>query len=205
MKSIDARGEICPKPVIMTKNAIEDKTINQLEIIVDNPAAKENVVRFSQNFGFEVKDVVEKGKDFHILINRVGSAIKSEEEFDVNEYPCPIPQKPSGKNIFFKSDELGVGDSDLGKLLMKGFIYTLLELDTPPQKMVFMNSGVKLCIKGAITVENLKRLESKGVEILVCGTCLDFYKVIDDLEVGIISNMYDIATVLTETVQLLTV
>lgn len=205
MKRVDARKLACPKPVLLTKEAIGDESTNRIEVIVDNFAALENVKRFLTNFGFEVKGVTQLGNDHYIFATRVYATV-SESKFDVNEYPCPVPQTSSqGKTIFVKSEFLGIGDDKLGALLMKAFIYTLNEVDKQPERLLFMNSGVKLCVEGAITLENLQKLSDKGVDILVCGTCLDFFGITENLRVGKISNMYDIAESLTNNSSVLTV
>jgi selenium metabolism protein YedF len=197
MKSVDARALACPKPVLLTKDAISDEAVNQVEIIVDNSAALENVKRFLTKFNFEVKNVNQAGKDFHIFADRLNATV-ADSDFDVNEYPCPVPTPQSkGKTVFIKSEYLGIGDDKLGALLMKAFIYTLNEVDNKPERLLFMNSGVKLCIEGAITLANLQQLEENGVDILVCGTCLDFFGLSSQIKVGKVSNMYDIAGSLT--------
>jgi len=205
MKRVDGRNLACPKPVILTKEAISDESNNQVEVIVDNAAALENVKRFLTNFGFEVEKVEQSGKDHHIFANRINTT-HDESKFDVNEYPCPVPQAtPKGKTIFFNNEFLGKGDDKLGALLMKAFIYTLNEVDNQPKRLLFMNSSVRLCIEGAITLENLQTLEEKGVDILVCGTCLDFFGLTEKLKVGKISNMYDIAGSLTADQDVITI
>lgn len=201
MKIVDGRKLACPKPVLLTKEAISNPETSQLEVIVDNKAALENVKRFLTNFGFEVVKVtthsINNESEFRISAKRINSN-KADTEFDANDYPCPVPQTSTkGKTIFFKSEYLGLGDNDLGTLLIKAFIYTLNEVDMLPERLLFMNSAVKLCLENAITLENLQKLESKGVDILVCGTCLDFFGVSEQLRVGKISNMYDIAGSLT--------
>lgn len=197
MKSVDARGLACPKPVLLTKDAISDSATNQVEIVVDNSAAVENVKRFLTKFSFEVKNVQQSGKDFHIFADRLNAPVE-DSDFDVNEYPCPVPNASlRGKTVFINNEYLGKGDDKLGALLMKAFIYTLNEVDNKPERLLFMNSGVKLCIEGAITLENLQKLEEVGVDILVCGTCLDFFGLSAKLKVGKVSNMYDIAGSLT--------
>lgn len=211
MKTVDGRKLACPKPVLLTKDAISDDATNQVEVIVDNKAALTNVKRFLTSFGFEVEKVtthtINNNSEFSIIANRVKSKqAEKESEFDVNDYPCPVPQTATkGKNVFIKSEFLGIGDDKLGALLMKAFIYTLNKVDNKPQGLLFMNSGVKLCIEGAITIENLQELEKSGVEILVCGTCLDFFGISDKLQVGIISNMYDIAEKLTDSTNVLSI
>jgi selenium metabolism protein YedF len=209
MKIVDGRKLACPKPVLLTKDAISNPETKQVEVIVDNKAALENVKRFLTNFGFEVEKVtthtINDKAEFRITGNRVNSD-QDETKFDANDYPCPIPQpSPKGKTIFIKSQYLGLGDDELGALLMKAFIYTLNEVDKLPERILFMNSGVKLCLKDAITLENLQKLEAKGVDILVCGTCLDFFGVSEELRVGKISNMYDIAGSLTSDPSVVTI
>lgn len=189
-KTIDARGLACPQPVILTKKAIEAGGADLLEIIVDNDAAKENVSRLVQKSGLEVKDVKEKEGDF-FLYAPLKESVKI-EDFDANEYPCPIPQA-AGKVIFINTDKIGLGDDGLGAKLMQAFVYTLTELDNKPAKILFMNGGVKLCLHDYPAVEHLKTLAANGCELLVCGTCLDWLGVKDKLAIGRVSNMYDIA------------
>ncbi len=209
MKFVDGRNLACPKPVLLTKEAISNPETNNVEVIVDNQAALENVKRFLTNFGFEVSKVtthtINDKSEYRIQAKRTDTET-IDKDFDENDYPCPIPQGTSkGKTVFFKSQYLGLGDDELGALLMKAFIYTLNEVDNLPQRLLFMNSSVKLCIEDAITLENLQKLEAKGVDILVCGTCLDFFGLTDKLKVGKISNMYDIAGALTSDPSILSI
>ena len=204
MRKVDARGLACPKPVLLTKAVIDDKSVNKVEVIVDNPAALENVQRFVTNFGFEVTKVETDGQDSHIFATRVISEV-DDSSFSVDEYPCSVPANKQGKTIFIKSEFMGVGDQELGALLMKAFIYTLKEVDNLPKRLIFINSGVKLCVEEAITLANLQELEAKGVDILACGACLDFYQLTEKLQVGKISNMYEIAECLTGNNSVLTI
>lgn len=107
------------------------------------------------------------------------------------------------KTLFFASEFLGSGNDELGSLLMRGYLYSLTELDTKPQRLIFMNSAVRLTVRGADTLQDLQKLEQAGVEILVCGTCLDFYHLKDHLAVGTISNMYTITESLMDAVSTL--
>ncbi|HDP55195.1 MAG TPA: sulfurtransferase-like selenium metabolism protein YedF [Bacteroidetes bacterium] len=119
---------------------------------------------------------------------------------------CEIPytgNKPKGLyTIVLKSNCMGNGDDILGEMLMKGFLSTVSELDTLPQEIICYNSGVKLAIKGTPTAENLKKLNSMGIKITLCGTCIDFFGIKKEIAVGEISNMYYIATRLTESNQI---
>lgn len=180
---IDARKLDCPKPVLLVKKALSDGGFTFLEILVDNIAARDNVSRFLEKSGVKVAKVNQAGADFTITTEKLheGDVIQEKKK------------KLEGKTLFIASKFLGLGSDDLGEKLMKAFTYTLTELDNPPKCILFMNSGVELCLEGADTLKNLQHLEKGGTEILVCGTCLDFFGLTDKLAVGKISNMYDIA------------
>ncbi len=177
-KSIDARGLDCPQPVILTRKAIEsgEKT---LKVLVDSDAAKENVGRLGEKFGFSV-DIAKDGKDFVLKLNK---SVEKNVENKASVEPSVI---------FISSETVGRGDEELGRVLIKSLIYTLTEKDIKPKKIIFMNSGVKLTIEGSPVLENLQKIESAGTEILICGTCLDFFQLKEKVSVGNISNMYDI-------------
>lgn len=169
----------CPKPVVLTKQAIDEGDFTLLEILVDNIAAKENVLRMLTRYGYTDVEVDETEYGFLLLVGDRELVIIDEE-------------KKNEKIVLFTSRYLGEGDAALGTMLMKGFIYTLTELESPPASLIFMNSSIYLTLEGSDTLEDLLRLESNGVEIQVCGTCLDFYREKENLKVGIISNMYSI-------------
>ena len=100
--------------------------------------------------------------------------------------------------VVISSDRMGNGNDALGKVLIKGFIYAITQLDTLPKKMLFYNGGATLTVEGSDSLEDLKSLEAQGVEILTCGTCLDYYEVKDKLAVGSVTNMYSIVEAMTE-------
>ena len=177
MKEIDAKGLDCPEPVVLTKKALKEN--DEIVTIVDNEVAANNVKKLATKLGCEV--AVNK-KDELYRIEIVNTETKDIEEKPENE----------GKVYFFKSDKLGTGKDELGDVLIKGFIHTLLEVETLPEKIIFMNSGVKIPTENQDAIESLKKLEEKGVSILACGTCLDYYGLKDKLKVGAISNMYEI-------------
>ena len=87
---------------------------------------------------------------------------------------------------------MGLGNDELGATLMKGFIYAVSQLDELPKTMLFYNGGAKLTVEGSASLEDLKSLQAQGVEILTCGTCLNFYGLSDKLAVGEVTNMYAI-------------
>lgn len=196
-KLVDGRGLACPQPVIKTKNALESGNFSELEVIVDNKPASQNVKRFAENTGNTVISIQEKNGFFHVII---------QPGIDANSKNDGKPEKMNcleGKIIFITSNKLGKGNNQLGELLMTSFIYTLTELKCKPQKIIFMNSGVKLTIENSQALDNLQILE-KDTEILVCGTCLDFFGLKNKLAVGRISNMYEIAETLTGNNKVLT-
>jgi selenium metabolism protein YedF len=186
MKEIDCRGMACPQPVVTAKKALEDTEGKEFILIVDNLAARDNVERFAKSQE-AVVDVEQKGNDFYLRIQKrsacdlAGSAQKAEKVV-----------------VYINSNLLGVGEEGLGAILMRAFLKTLLDSKTIPTKLIFINSGVRLTSEGSELLETLRALSDKGVEILSCGTCLDFYGLKEKLRVGIISNMYDIAQSLLE-------
>lgn len=194
MKVVDARGELCPKPLIMTKKALAEIDENDsLEILIDNETSMKNVSRFLTDNGMQVKQEL-KGNVFHLFVGKTGEI---PENAPVEEY-CEVSFS-SNKNIViaFQKELLGEGAEELGRILMKAFVNTLPEATVQPQSIVFLNSGIFLALKNSQVLDTLVKLEKSGVEILVCGTCLDYYQKKQELGVGIVSNMYDILEKLT--------
>jgi selenium metabolism protein YedF len=186
MKKIDCRGMACPQPVVTAKKALDESEGEEFILIVDNLAARDNVERFAQSQG-AVVDVENKGNDFFLHIQKKGA--------------CDLAgsvQKVDKVVVYINSNLLGVGEEALGAILMRSFLKTLLDLKPIPSRLIFINSGVRLTSEGSEVLETLKALFEKGVEILSCGTCLDFYGLKEKLRVGVISNMYDIAQSLLE-------
>lgn len=180
-KTIDARGLACPIPVINTKKILETMEDGRVTTIVDNEAARDNVVTLANGIGCEV-EVLQKEDEFHITITkkaetRTMAACQSETDNTV---------------ILVSSSELGRGAAELGEILMKSFMFTLVESDSPPQAMLFVNSGVQLAVENSPVLEHLLTLNQRGVEILSCGTCLDYYNLKEKLCVGQVTNMYTI-------------
>jgi len=180
-KTIDCKGLACPKPVIMTKKELEAITEGEIEVIVDNEAARENVSKLLKSQGLEPK-VEEKEGFFYISAEKkAGCGCKV---MNAQEETRPV--------ILVASEFLGVGDDKLGAMLMKSYMYALTESDVKPKTMLFINGGVKLTTEGSDVLESLKTLEGQGVEIMSCGTCLDFYGLKEKLAVGQVTNMYTI-------------
>lgn len=188
--NIDARGLACPKPVIETKKAIESINSGKVKVIVDNYIAKENIIKLSRSMNLEFNILNEEDSFIEIEIIK-GEFLENiiEEKSNDIENSC----------VFISSDKIGEGDIELGKILMKGFVYTLTETKPYPKYIILVNSGVNLSTGNEDTIENLKKLENFGVEIVSCGTCLDFYNLKESLKVGRVSNMYDILEIMKNT------
>ncbi|HNW97481.1 MAG TPA: sulfurtransferase-like selenium metabolism protein YedF [Bacteroidales bacterium] len=189
MKIVDAKGKLCPVPIIMTKKAINEIKENEsLKILIDNETSVKNVTRFLEENGMKVH-TEKKGNVFELTVNKTGNIPESANAEDY----CQVEDvKVSNYVVSIQRNRLGDGAEELGTILIKGFINTLPEIDVKPKTIVFLNSGIFLALKDSPVLESLKKLENSGVEILACGTCLDYYKKKEELGVGKISNMYDI-------------
>ena len=183
---VDARGFACPKPVILTKKAI-DKGENHITTIVDNEVAKENVTKLIKKMNFDYNVEVSEG-NYYIHFD-TNCEVMTEEGLSPKEELDDLV-------ILIASDKFGSGIDELGKVLMKGYLYTLTERTPYPKSVIFVNGGVLNTVEGSPSIDNLKILQEKGVEILSCGTCLDYYNVKNKLMVGEISNMYTIVDTL---------
>ena len=198
-RSIDARGLPCPQPVILARKALAEGGFDTLEISVDDAAARENLLKFGAYAKCVVEELPGEGAITLILLTPSGNVPKSREVAPaplVAANPVAGPVRP--QVLLLSSDGIGSGDPDLARLLMRGFVYTLTEADQVPQRLLLMNSGVRLAVAGSESLANLKKLEARGVEVLACGTCLEFFKLTNDLAVGGITNMYEIAGHLLE-------
>lgn len=181
---VDTRGMACPKPVICTKKALEENRGTIITSIVDNETARENILKFARSLSLET-DVMEREGIWYIDLYQ--------NLIDPSKEPLP-EKKPEVLDlvILVGTPHLGDGDRELGDILMRGYMYTLSETMPYPKAILFVNSGVRLTLEDSPVLENLRKLESEGVQILSCGTCLDYYKVKDKLSVGGVGNMYAI-------------
>ncbi|SFM94749.1 sulfurtransferase-like selenium metabolism protein YedF [Thermodesulforhabdus norvegica] len=189
---VDCRGLACPAPVLKTKEVLEKERPDRISVRVDNPAARENVSRFLSRQGFGVT-VSEDSEGYLVVGSRLAGA--SDLAPGEEEILCTL-SGPSGEKllVLIGTDKLGRGNDELGQKLMTNFIKTLGEMVPQLWRLVFLNAGVKLTVKGSPVLDDLKELERQGVSILVCGTCLDFYGLIGEKQVGETTNMLDIVT-----------
>jgi selenium metabolism protein YedF len=187
VRELDCRGLACPAPVLQTKQLLEKESLAAIKVIVDNEAARQNVTRFLEHQKFQV--TVEKlGADLHLLGTKSG-------EVRVVEKPAPTPEGAHKKiMVMVASDRMGRGDDELGAKLMFNFLKTLKEMGHELWRLVFVNNGVKLAVEGSEALSVLKELEGDGVQILVCGTCLNHFSLLEKKKVGETTNMLDIVT-----------
>ena len=186
-REIDCRGLACPAPVLQTKDAIERDNPKIIKVTVDNEASKQNVTRFLKSQHFEVS-VEQDGTEFHVVGKREGSGVPK----------VPAAEKPeTGQKkimVMVANDCMGHGDDELGSKLMVSYLKTLKEMGDELWRLVFVNNGVKLTITGSDHLPVLKELEGEGLHILVCGTCLTHFDLLNEKQVGETTNMLDIVT-----------
>ena len=182
---IDAKGLACPGPVIATKKALESIEQGIVTIVVDNEVAKENVVKFATAHGCGVS-ITKQAGDFTVKITK-GEAVLAPDKI-----AAPLSAPTENLVYLITQNTLGHGSSELGAVLMKSFMYALLESTVMPKTILFMNAGIMLTIKSSPVLEHLETLDQRGVEILSCGTCLDYFAVKNELAIGGVTNMYTI-------------
>jgi len=187
MKEIDARGLACPAPVLQTKAALQEESPANIRVVVDNAASQQNVQRFLESQGFQTA-LEQDGADYAVI----GSCDSAPS---VQPQPDPVPASDAKKiMVMCASDRIGYGDDALGLKLMINFVRTLKEMGNELWRLVFVNNGVKLTIEGSEVLEDLKAYEAAGLKILVCGTCLDHFNLLEKKQVGETTNMLDIVT-----------
>lgn len=183
-KIVDARGMACPLPVVNAKKATEEMTSGgTLTILVDNEIAVQNLTKFGSGKGFSVTSQKNGENDFSVV-------------FQIASCSCEIDSDKHGFIVVLSADTMGGGDPQLGKLLMKSFIFALTKQDQLPETILCYNSGASLTCQDSDVLEDLKQLEAAGVRILTCGTCLDFYHLKEKLKVGTVTNMYEIVEIM---------
>lgn len=193
VKIVDARGLSCPQPVIETKAALKEMGEDGVKVLTDDEIAVKNLLKLGDFMNLQTSLIQLGDKDFEIIFSAVGEN-------------CALENKPveggkqdlqSGCVAVIDSERMGEGDEELGKILMKGFLYALTQLEEFPETILFYNGGAKLSVEGSESLDDLKLLESYGTEILTCGTCLNYYGLSERLAVGAVTNMYEIAERMT--------
>ena len=197
MITVDAMGDICPIPVVKTKKALGELSgPGEIEVLVDNETAVKNVTKMAKSSGASAESEQLGEKQYRVLIT-VGEAaaeqLKSAHKSDAQTKARPDTDAGCRTCV---GTVVAVGSDRMGHILMKSFIFALTQLDDLPDKILFYNGGAKITIEGSESLEDLKTLEEQGVEIMTCGTCLDYYGIKDKLAIGSVTNMYSIVETL---------
>lgn len=188
-RHLDCRGKLCPRPLLEARRAIEALPGGSLTVLIDHPAAKENVTRAMADAGHEV--LIEEGDgEWTLTITKCTS--------DPGPRAAEAASGPAKVKTAVLAADAGLGRPDpaLGKILMKSFMATIAELSEPPDEIILMQGGVRLVCEGSDCLDAMRQLEQRGVRILACGTCLDYFGLMDNVKVGTISNMAEIVDAL---------
>lgn len=188
--TVDAMGEQCPIPVVKTKKVLDGiQGDAEVTVLVDNETAVQNLTRMGKHVGAEVVSEKKSDREFHVVL-RVKD-FQPKEEAQAEEISC-IPDAKGDFVIAVDTATMGRGSDELGKVLMKGFLFAVTQLKELPKTMLFYNGGATLTTESSDSLEDLKSLEAQGVTIKTCGTCLNYYGLTEKLQVGEVTNMYDI-------------
>ena len=191
MLKVNAMGDTCPIPVVKTKDAIRQLGADGgvVETLVDNEIAVQNLTKMANQKGYGVES--EKlGENEYRVVMTVGAGADLPAEGE--ETVCVVPAGQKNTVVVVGADHMGEGEGELGKNLLKAFLYALSQQETLPRTILFYNGGAFLTCQGYLSLEDLKSMAERGVEILTCGTCLNFYGLTEKLAVGGVTNMYDI-------------
>lgn len=210
---VDAMGDTCPIPVVKAKKQLDHVTEGTVvEVHVDNEIAVQNLIKLAKSQRCACKS--EKTGDRHFVV----SMWIDEDGAEDGDHAVSVPSQegagtetavPAGNQaenqavscspdartrqiVVIASGTMGGGNDSLGAVLMKGFLYALSQMDILPEKILFYNGGVKWTTEESEVLDDLKSMEAQGVEILSCGTCLDYYRCADKLMIGQVTNMYSI-------------
>lgn len=199
--TIDAMGKQCPIPVVMTTKALEElEGPAVVKVHVDNEIAVKNLRKMADNKSMVSSE--EKLDDHHYVVSIAADPENAAEESGASgqtqaDCSCaPAAEAPENLVVAIDGSTMGRGNDELGKVLMKGFIFALSQLEKLPKTILFYNGGATLTTEGSDSLEDLKAMEEQGVVIKTCGTCLNYYQLTDKLAVGEVTNMYDIVETL---------
>ncbi len=195
-KIIDARGLACPLPVVNAKKAVgEFQEDGVLTVLVDNEIAVQNLQKFASQKGLQAAGEKKGEKEYEVTIQVAAGAPAASapaEEAEEEEISCSLDARKKGLVVVLSANVMGGGEEKLGKALMKAFVFALTKQDILPETVMCYNSGAYLTCEGSDSLEDFRALEAEGVNIMTCGTCLDFYGIKEKLAVGTVTNMYDI-------------
>ena len=194
MIKVNAIGDACPIPVVKTKNAIKELNgPGTVEVLVDNEITVQNLTKMAVQKGYEIQSQKLEEQKYQVIMTVGEGGEGMEKQEDTAEETVCIPDSRNHKIVVISSGRMGEGNDELGEVLMKGFIYALTQQDELPETILFYNGGAPFTCEGSPALEDLKQLEAQGVEILTCGTCLNYYGLSEKLKIGDVTNMYVIA------------
>ena len=197
MIKVNAIGDTCPIPVVKAKNAIKELGgAGVVEVLVDNEIAVQNLGKMAKQKGYAFASEKLGDAEYKATLT-VGEGADQQNVEDIPEVCAVAPAHKKNVVVAINSAKMGVGHDELGGVLIKGFIFALTQMDELPSAILFYNGGATLTTEGSTSLEDLKNLEAQGVEILTCGTCLNYYGLGDKLRVGEVTNMYSIVEKLT--------
>ncbi len=202
MKELDARHLACPGPVIEARRLL-DAGNAAVRVRVADALARSNVTRFAASRGARAVSDEQSDGSFVVLIEQaedacpIAETLIAESESASSVSPESALQR-GPRVVQVPGDTMGHGDDELGRILLRGFLKTQLQLDRPPDAVIFYNTGVRICCEGSPLIEDLRALEERGVEIIACGTCLNFFGLAAALRVGRVTDMLEIASRLAD-------
>lgn len=191
MLKVNAMGDTCPIPVVKTKKAIRQLGADGgvVETLVDNDIAVQNLTKMANQKGYGVESEKLGENEYRVTMTvDAGADLPAESE----ETVCMVPAGQKNTVVVVAADHMGEGEGELGKNLLKAFLYALSQQESLPKTILFYNGGASLTCQGSLSLEDLKSMAERGAEILTCGTCLNFYGLTEKLAVGGVTNMYDI-------------
>ena len=197
MNTIDTRGHLCPMPLIMLIKALKERKEHiGLCVLTDNDISKNNILSFLRDNGYKTECVQESN---HWSISILEENLNGDFFKETVETPDPLKTSKKLKpnhTLIINRDKMGQGNDELGEILLKGYFNALSEIDEGPEKIIFYNSGVLLCRKSYSEIENLQKLSKQGIDLILCGACVDYFKIKEEIAVGRISNMLAICELL---------
>ncbi|MEG1846903.1 MAG: sulfurtransferase-like selenium metabolism protein YedF [Lachnospiraceae bacterium] len=209
MKTLNLLGQPCPIPIIEAKKELAKQETTGVSVLVDSMVAVQNLQKMADGMGYEFsyeEKTEDAGQIMYLAHLKKQGAHTQENKTQENHTPenTTDTDNQTGVTVLITGDQMGKGSEELGKILIKGFIFSLTELPTPPKEVIFLNAGIRLVTQGSNVIEDLQRLAGQGTTIYVCGTCLNYYDMTDKVEVGEVTNMFGITNCLANAVKLIT-
>jgi selenium metabolism protein YedF len=200
MKEYDVRDLACPGPVLKLRELL-DHGERELRFWVADELCRSNVTRFAASRS--VATTVEPRTDGTFVVTfRAGADAAGVRAGDQDLPACDLPEiagaATAPRVVQVTAATMGAGDDELGALLLRSFLKTQAQLEARPDAIIFYNAGVKLCCDGSLLLDDLRALEQAGIEIIACGTCLNYFELADRLAVGRVTDMLEIAGRLAE-------